>query len=105
MPDSHNDLRVLLHAPSAAALLRARSNAANLAKDAPLALVRIVINGAAVAAALDDPNPVADAVTLVCPNTLRTIGCDALAPLTALESGAIFALTTMQRDGWCYVRA
>lgn len=67
MPDSESELRVLLRGHSVAALARARDNAANVAKEAPLTLVRIVVNGAAVAAALDEPDAVVDAITLVCP--------------------------------------
>lgn len=98
-------LRVLLHAPTAGALKRARSNAANLARAAPAPLVRIVVNGEAVAAALDEPEAVSDALTLVCPHTLRKIGRSAGAPLTVLGEGAVLALAKLQTEGWCYVRA
>lgn len=105
VPGSDNGLRTLLHASTAAVLARARGNAANLAKEAPLAQVRIVVNSAAVAAALDEPNAAADAITLVCPNTLRKINRQVPAPLTMHSCGAIFTMTSMQRNSWCYVRA
>lgn len=98
-------LRIVLHAPSPGALKRARSNAANLARATPAPLVRIIINGEGVGAALDQPDQVADALTLVCPNTLQKLGRTAAAPLTVLEEGAILAIARMQREGWCYVRA
>jgi len=98
-------LRVLLHAPTPGALRRARSNAANLIRARPAPLVRIVINGEGVAAALDEPEAAADALTLVCPNTLRKIGRTAAAPLTILDEGAVLAIARMQMEGWCYVRA
>jgi len=104
-PESNNEPRILLHAPSAAALTRARGNATNLAKDAQLVLVRIVVNGAAVSAALDEPDASADAIPLVCPKTLQKIGRQALSLLTVLASGAILEIATLQRDGWRYVRA
>lgn len=98
-------IRILLHAPSPGALKRARSNAKNLAQAAPAPLVRIVINGDGVAAALDEPDATADALTLVCPNTLQKIGRTASAPLTILDRGAVLSIAHMQREGWCYVRA
>jgi len=98
-------LRVLLHAPTPGALRRARSNAANLIRARPAPLVRIVINAEGVAAALDEPEAAADALTLVCPNTLRKIGRTAAAPLTILDEGAVLAIARMQMEGWCYVRA
>lgn len=99
------DLRIVLHAPSAAALARARSNAANLIKGAPQAVVQIVVNGDAVATALNEPDAMADTLTLVCPNTLAKIARNAPAPLTVLTEGAVLALANMQLEGWCYVRA
>jgi uncharacterized protein len=103
--DESEQIQILLHAPSAAALQRARSNAANLARAVPPPLVRIVVNGDAVAATLDQPDAASDALTLVCPNTLQKIGRTAAAPLTILDQGAVLAIAHMQRKGWCYVRA
>jgi intracellular sulfur oxidation DsrE/DsrF family protein len=97
--------RILLHAPTAGALARARSNAANLRKLDPAPEVRIVINAKAVAAALDGPDAVADAQTLVCPNTLQKIARTAPAPLTVLPEGSVLALARMQGEGWRYIRA
>jgi uncharacterized protein len=98
-------LKILLHAPTAGALARARSNALNLRKQSPAPEVRVVINADAVAAALDNPDPVADAQTFVCPNTLARIGRTASAPLTVLEEGSVLALARLQGEGWRYVRA
>lgn len=98
-------LRIVLHAPTPGALKRARSNAANLARATHPPLVRIIVNAEGVAAALDQPDQVADALTLVCPNTLQKIGRTAAAPLTVLEEGSILAIARMQREEWCYVRA
>lgn len=97
--------RILLHAPTPGALKRARSNAANLLAADPQLLVRIVANAEAVAAALDEPSAAADAVTLVCRNTLNRLGRSARASLTVLEEGAVLALARMQREGWSYIRA
>jgi uncharacterized protein len=103
--DKSEQIQILLHAPSAAALQRARSNAANLARAVPPPLVRIVVNGDAVAATLDQPDAANDALTLVCPNTLQKIGRTAGAPLTILDQGAVLSIARMQQEGWCYVRA
>jgi len=98
-------LRIVLHAPTAAALTRARSNANNIAADDPAADVRIVVNGDAVAAVLEAPDAILDARTLVCPNTLGRMGRAAPSPLVVLPRGAALSLALMQREGWCYVRA
>ncbi|KDC42352.1 hypothetical protein [Bordetella bronchiseptica] len=98
-------VRVLLHAPTAGALERARSNAANLLKEAPGAQVRIVANAAAAAAALDAPPHPADAHTWLCPNTLARLERPARAPLRALPQAAVLALALLQEEGWRYIRA
>lgn len=104
MTDETKD-RILLHAPTAGALKRARSNAGNLLAAEPRPVVRIVVNAEAVAAVLDDPNAGTDALTLVCRNTLNRLGRSAEAPLTVLEEGAVLSLARMQREGWAYIRA
>ena len=98
-------LRIVLHAPSAAALARARSNALNLRREAPSAEVRIVLNAEAVAAALDTPHPQADPLTWLCPNSLAQSGRSAAAPLQVLPVGAVLALAQWQQQGWIYLRA
>jgi intracellular sulfur oxidation DsrE/DsrF family protein len=104
-PPDDSEPRILLHAPTAGALVRARSNAANITKGAPHRIVRIVVNAEAVAAVLDAPDAAADGLTLVCPNTLTKIGRTAPEPLTVLPDGAVLAIARLQREGWCYVRA
>lgn len=98
-------MKIVLHAPTASALVRARSNLGNLRKRDPAMEVRIVLNGDGVGAALDAPEPGADAHTLVCGNTLERIGRSAQAPLTVLPQGAVLALATLQAEGWTYIRA
>ena len=104
-PGAALPLRTVLHAPSSAALARARSNALNLRREAPDAEVRIVLNADAVAAALDAPHPRTDALTWLCPNTLAKSGRSAAAPLQVLPVGAVLALAQMQQQGWVYLRA
>lgn len=98
-------LRIVLHAPTAAALARARSNAANLLGQGEPVEVRIALNADGVAAALDQPDPAADPLTLVCPNTLARTGRTAPDPLTVLRRGAVLELARMQAEGWHYIRA
>lgn len=98
-------VKILLHAPSPSAVARARSNAANLAKESASLQVRIVVNGTdAVSFLLDTPDQ-ADTVTLICPNTLRRLEKSAPSPLTILGEGAVLAIAHMQQEGWLYVRA
>lgn len=104
MPQSQ-PIRAVFHAPTANALERARKNAANLRRFDPEAEVRIVANADAVAAALDAPDAAADALTHVCPNTLRNIGRAAPAPLTVLAEPSVLALCRLQQDGWSYIRS
>ncbi|GAB1575716.1 hypothetical protein [Bordetella petrii] len=106
-PDTISDsnLKILLHAPTAAALERARSNAANVRREAPRAEVRILLNAAAVAAALDAPAHELDEATWLCPNTLRKIDREGRAPLNVLPGSSILEMARLQRAGWLYIRA
>src|SRR5450830_1662269 len=62
-------LRLIIHAPTANALERARRNLANLLTAAPDAQVELVINAAAVPAALSTPDAL-DGHLRVCQNSL-----------------------------------
>ncbi|MEB0114108.1 hypothetical protein QN397_22725 [Variovorax sp. RTB1] len=98
-------IQMLLHAPTVGALLRARKNAANILKDDVTAEVRIVVNGDAVSASLDQPDLSADPMTWVCPNTLRNLARQPEASMHVLPHAAAMALAMLQREGWIYVRA
>ena len=102
---TESELQIVLHAPTAGALARARRTAANLAEEAPGTTVRILVNGEAVAAALDAPDDPMDRLTLVCPNSLKRIGRTASEPLTVLQAPGVRELARMQSDGWKYIRA
>ncbi|VTU31539.1 hypothetical protein H6CHR_03619 [Variovorax sp. PBL-H6] len=99
------ELQIVLHAPTANALSRARRNVANLTAEAPGATVRIVVNGEAVAAALDNPDETFDRLPLVCPNSLKRIGRPAAPPLRVLPESGVLALARQQSEGWQYIRA
>lgn len=102
--ETNHVLRILIHAPTAGAVNRARNNAANLLAASPDAEVCILVNAEGVAPVLDNPRPDTDSLTLVCANTLRRIERTASEPLQTIPS-SILALAEMQRDGWTYVRA
>lgn len=104
MESKSQALRVLIHAPTAGAVNRARNNAANLLLAAPDAEVRIIVNAEGVAAVLDAPRPDTDSLTMVCANTLKRIERTAPSPLQTVPA-SIMAIASMQREGWCYVRA
>ena len=98
------ELKVLLHAPTPAALERARNNAANLTRAAPDAQVRIVANAQAVAAALDAPHAV-DPLTWVCSITLARTGRESRPPLQSTPGPAVLEIARLQQQGWLYIRA
>lgn len=101
----HQDLRIVLHAPTPAALERARNNALNVKRERPETDVRIIVNAGAVAAALADAHPEADALTWLCPNTLARLNKENRPPLRVLAGAAVLELADMQRNGWVYIRA
>ena len=98
-------LDIVLHAPNADSLQRARTNAVNALRAAPATQVRIIANASGVAAALDTPHLQADALTYLCPNSLAALQRDARAPLQVLGEPAVLALARLQRHGWAYIRA
>jgi len=96
-------LRLVIHAPTAAALDRARRNALNLRKARPDAEIRIVVNADAVAAALDHPDPQTDPLLRLCGNSLSKLGRTA-GDLTVVTAG-VLDIAEAQAEGWGYMRA
>jgi len=96
-------VRLLIHAPTPGSLERARRNLANLLKAAPDAKAELVVNAAAVAAALEQPHPL-DAYLRLCRNTLDN---NALAapPHIAVVPAAVLYIAERQAQGWAYMRA
>lgn len=99
----NNPLHVVIHAVDEAGLTRARNNARNLLAIEPTAAVEIVLNGAAVAAALAAPDET-DRLLHLCANTLAHQDLEA-PPEMARVRAAVLHLAQRQRDGWAYVRA
>lgn len=97
------NLQLIIHAPTEAALQRARRNAANLRTAAPDAQIEIVLNGPAVAAALDTPDDT-DGLLRLCGNTLDNIKRDLPTGLQRVPA-AVLHIAERQRDGWSYMRA
>jgi len=97
-------LRVVLHAPTAEGLTRARRNALNLTSARPDTEVLIVANGGAVAAALDTPDPATDGWLRLCRNTLAAQSLDNHGGLAEVEA-AVVTLAELQAQGWAYIRA
>ncbi|WP_284335915.1 hypothetical protein [Comamonas sp. NoAH] len=98
-------LHIILHAPDAEGLQRARMNAVNALRAAPQTQVRILVNAAAVAAALDTPHEQADTLTYLCPNTLAQLQRECRTPLQVLSEPAVLALARLQAYGWAYIRS
>lgn len=98
-------LKVLFHAPTSAALQRARSNATNVRREDPDVDVRIIVNAEAVAPALDEEHPDVDVLTWVCPNTLARINRENRTPLRLLDGAAVLKLARLQQNGWVYIRS
>lgn len=98
-PENHSPLQVILHAPTPAALERARHGATNLLRADSSAQVRIVANAQAVATALDVPHGALDPMTRVCPNTLVNTGRQNRPPLQVLAGPAVLEIARMQQAG------
>lgn len=97
-------MRVVLHAPTADALTRARSNVRNLRARRPEAEILIVVNADGVPAALERRDADSDPHLRICENTLRARNLDAPDDLTTVPA-AIETLAQLQMDGWIYVRS
>jgi uncharacterized protein len=97
-------VRVVLHAPTEPALVRARSNLRNLRQADPDIEIRILANADAVTAALARPDAEADPNLVLCENSLRARGLAAPAGIATVPA-VIHALVELQAAGWTYIRA
>lgn len=97
-------MNVLLHAPTAAGLTRARGNARNLLRARPQARVLIIANGAGVREALDNLDPDMDSHLRLCRNSLHAQQLDNRHGIQEVEA-AVVAVAELQAQGWCYIRA
>jgi intracellular sulfur oxidation DsrE/DsrF family protein len=97
-------LRLLLHAPTEAALIRAQANARNLLKLEPAARIEIVVNASAAAAALLIEDDDIRSRLVLCQNSLARQGLKAPGAVR-LVPAAVQHLAQRQRAGWAYIRA
>lgn len=97
-------LQVVFHAPTAEALTRARRNLLNFRAAEPDARLRLIANGPAVPAALDNPDSETDPYLRVCLNTLQTLGLENTRGLPEVAAGVV-ELARCQANGWQYIRA
>ncbi len=97
-------MKLIIHAPTAAALERARSNARNLVAVHPEAEIRIVVNAGGVEAALDTPDPETDGFLTLCENTLNRKGLEPPSGI-ATTKVAVLLIAELQAEGWAYMRA
>jgi intracellular sulfur oxidation DsrE/DsrF family protein len=97
-------LKLLIHAPTEAALQRALANARNLLLAEPQAQVEIVVNGAAALPALAIDDATLRARMVVCANSLARAG---VAPPNdvAVVPAAVLHVAQQQAQGWAYWRA
>lgn len=98
------NLRIVLHAPTADSLYRARQNTSNLLQVRPESEVVIIANGGAVKAALETPDDKTDKHLRLCSNTLAAQGLNNDSGIEEVEA-AIVALGELQVAGWAYVCA
>ena len=97
-------LKILIHAPTPAALQRAQSNLKNLLQLKPDAELELVVNGPAMAEAITISDPEIKGRLRLCQNSLRGQGLTPPADMQQV-SAAILYLSERQRQGWSYVRA
>lgn len=95
---------LIIHAPTEAALKRARSNYRNYRKLKPDVEIVIVVNGPAARTVIDLPDEDTDNVLLLCENSLIAQNLTAPPNIKTIRA-AIVALDEMQLAGWRYVRA
>lgn len=96
--------RLIVHAPTVAALRRARRNIANLLAADPEALVELVVNSEAAIAAIDDPDPATADYVVVCENSLAAAGRDNPPGVRTIPT-AVLHIARRQAEGWSYFRA
>lgn len=96
-------LRLLIHAPTEAALERARSNARNLLAQLSDAKIEIVVNAKAVAPALIPAGDATDDLIVFCANSIRAQGLKE--PMGHVVNAAVRHIAERQQQGWAYMRA
>lgn len=97
-------LKLMIHAPTEAALNRAQANARNLLKLEPDAQVQLVVNGPAMATAVTITDVQIRGLLVLCQNSLNAQQLEAPAGVMCVPA-VIQHLAVQQSAGWSYVRA
>ncbi|NVK41058.1 MAG: hypothetical protein HWE39_07425 [Oceanospirillaceae bacterium] len=97
-------IRLMIHAPTEAALQRAQSNVRNLLKAAPEAQVEIVVNGPAAAIAVTLHDEAIRSRLVLCCNSLVNQNLEAPDGVRT-TSAAVLHIAQQQAAGWAYMRA
>ena len=97
-------LRILLHAPSAAALQRARRSALDVLKVRPDTQIEILADAEGAEAALVRHEEATDHLVVLCEASLRRSG---LGPPEGRRTAPLAALLLVHRqaEGWTYIHA
>jgi intracellular sulfur oxidation DsrE/DsrF family protein len=96
--------KLIVHAPTVAALHRAQRNLVNLLAAEPDATVELVVNGEAAIEAIDSPNPTTGGYVVLCENSLRAAGRQEPRGFRTVPA-AIHYIAQRQAEGWSYFRA
>lgn len=97
-------IALLIHAPTASALNRARKNLRNLLIADPVTKIELVVNGEGALEALSVPDAETDAYLVLCENSLN--GANLAVPAGMRTVGAaIHHIALRQSEGWAYFRA
>jgi intracellular sulfur oxidation DsrE/DsrF family protein len=97
-------MKLIVHAPTSDALVRARRNILNLLRANPQAQVELVINGKAVPQALSTPDADTDSYLVLCQNSLTAANLTAPDGVRTVDA-AIEYIARRQMEGWAYFRA
>ncbi len=97
-------MKVIIHAPTADALARARADARNLLNSPAEGTVRIVVSGDAVPALLDGPDPTTDRLAVLCADTLARLGRSAPSWMETTPHAG-YLVSRLQKKGWSYLRS
>lgn len=97
-------LRIILHAPTAAALGRARRSAVNVLGRHPDAEILIVVNAEGAETAVLRPDEPTDRLTVVCEEPLKRTGLQARPGQRTTPLSTVF-MAERQAEGFAYIRA
>lgn len=97
-------MKLLIHAPTAAALERARVGAALLTRHNPEDMVRIVADGDGAGAAHATESPDTDHLLILCRSSLEVLGIAEPAGVE-ITPHAYELMGRLQKKGWAYIRS